>query len=72
MPKERIFHGVPASKGVAIGRAYIYEIKKAQIFQTPILSVYLKEEVARFEQAVLKTKEELKRIKEQINKEIGE
>uniref|UniRef100_A0A7C6AG03 Phosphoenolpyruvate-protein phosphotransferase n=1 Tax=candidate division WOR-3 bacterium TaxID=2052148 RepID=A0A7C6AG03_UNCW3 len=72
MPKEKILHGVPASKGVAVGKAFIYEIKKTEIFQTPILSVYLKDEVARFEKAVEKTREELKNIKEQINREIGE
>uniref|UniRef100_A0A7V0Z4U0 Phosphoenolpyruvate-protein phosphotransferase n=1 Tax=candidate division WOR-3 bacterium TaxID=2052148 RepID=A0A7V0Z4U0_UNCW3 len=72
MPKEKILHGVPASKGVAVGKAFIYEIKKTEIFQTPILSVYLKDEVSRFEKAVEKTREELKKIKEQINREIGE
>ncbi len=72
MPKEKILHGVPASKGVAIGRAFLYEVKKTEVFQTPILSVYLKDEVMRFEKAIAKTKEELHKIKEQINKEIGE
>jgi len=72
MPKEKILHGVPASKGVAVGKAFIYEIKKTEIFQTPILSVYLKDEVLRFEKALEKTREELKKIKEQINREIGE
>ncbi|MGB9720006.1 MAG: phosphoenolpyruvate--protein phosphotransferase [bacterium] len=72
MPKEKILHGVAASKGVAKGKAFIYEIKKTEVFQTPILSVYLKEEVTRFVQAISKTKEELKEIKEQINREIGE
>ncbi|MEO0184816.1 MAG: phosphoenolpyruvate-utilizing N-terminal domain-containing protein, partial [candidate division WOR-3 bacterium] len=72
MPKEKILHGVAASKGVAIGKAFIYEIKKTEVFQTPILSVYLKEETTRFERAIARTKEELKKIKEQINREIGE
>ncbi|MEO0123420.1 MAG: phosphoenolpyruvate--protein phosphotransferase [candidate division WOR-3 bacterium] len=72
MAKEKILHGVPASKGVAIGKAFIYEIKKTEVFQTPILSVYLKDEVIRFEKAIEKTREELKKIKEQINREIGE
>lgn len=72
MPKEKILHGIPASKGIAYGKAFIYEIKKIEVFQTPILPVYLKEEVARFERAIEKTKEELNKIKEQINREIGE
>lgn len=72
MPKEKILHGIPASKGVAIGKAFIYEVKKIEVFQAPILSVYLKDEVVRFEKALEKTREELKKIKEQINREIGE
>ncbi len=72
MAKEKILHGIAASKGIAYGKVFIYEIKKTEIFQTPILSVYLKEEIARFEKALVRTKEELKKIKEQINREIGE
>ncbi len=72
MPKERILHGIPASKGIAHGKVFIYEITKIEVFQTPILSVYLKEEVSRFEKAIEKTKDELIKIKEQINREIGE
>uniref|UniRef100_A0A7V3RG55 Phosphoenolpyruvate-protein phosphotransferase n=1 Tax=candidate division WOR-3 bacterium TaxID=2052148 RepID=A0A7V3RG55_UNCW3 len=72
MRKEKIFRGIPASKGIAIGKVFIYQIKKTEVFQTPILSVYLKDEIARFEKAIEKTKEELKKIKEQINREVGE
>ncbi|MGQ9534364.1 MAG: phosphoenolpyruvate--protein phosphotransferase [bacterium] len=72
MPKEKILHGIAASKGIALGKVFIYETKKIEVFLTPILSVYLKDEVARFERAIEKTKEELKKIKDQINREIGE
>ncbi len=72
MPKERIFHGIPASKGIARGKVFIYEVKKIEVFQTPILSIYLKEEISRFEKAVEKTKNDLVKIREQINREIGE
>ncbi len=72
MAKEKILRGVPASKGIGIGNGFVYEAKKVQVFQTPILSVYLKEEVARFEKALEETKKELSEIKRRINQEIGE
>ena len=51
MAKEKILRGIAAAKGIAHGHAFIYETKQLNVFQTPILSVYLKDEVERFEQA---------------------
>jgi phosphotransferase system enzyme I (PtsI) len=71
MAKEKILKGIAVSKGIAQGTVFIYETKSIQVFQTPILSVYLEDETARFEKAVERTKKELIDIKELINKEIG-
>ncbi len=72
MPKEKILRGIPASKGIARGKVFIYETKDLQVFQTPILSIYLKEEAERFERAITQTKKELEEIKQRIEQEIGE
>jgi len=72
MSKERILKGIAVSKGIAQGTAFIYETKKIEVFQTPILPVYLKEEIGRFEKAIEKTKQELINIQKRINQEIGE
>lgn len=72
MAKEKILRGIPASKGIARGKVFIYQAKNIQIFQVPILSVYLKEEIERLQKALEKTKTELVAIKERINQEIGE
>ncbi len=72
MPKQKILKGIAVSKGIAQGTAFIYETKKIEVFQTPILPVYLKEETERFEKAIEKTKQELINIQERINLEIGE
>jgi phosphotransferase system enzyme I (PtsI) len=72
MPKQRILKGIAVSKGIAQGTAFIYETKKIEVFQTPILPVYLKEETGRFEKALEKTRQELINIQERINQEIGE
>lgn len=71
MAKEKILRGIPASKGIAQGKVFVYETKKIQAFQTPILSVYLKDEAERFEKAIAHTKKELFEVKERINQEIG-
>jgi phosphotransferase system enzyme I (PtsI) len=72
MPKEKILRGIAASKGIAHGRVFVYETRHLQVFQTPIPSVYLKDEIERFERAITQTKKELIEIKERINQEIGE
>jgi len=72
MPKEKILRGIAASKGIAQGKVFVYETRSLQIFQTPILSVYLKDETERFEKAINQTKKELVEIKDRINQEIGE
>jgi phosphotransferase system enzyme I (PtsI) len=72
MGKERILKGIAVSKGIAQGTVFIYETKKVEIFQTPILSIYLKDEKERFEKAIEKTKQELLNIQKRINQEIGE
>lgn len=71
MAKEKIIHGIPASKGIAQGKVFIYETKNIQVFQTPIISFYLNEEAERFEKAVAQTKKELLEIKQRINQEVG-
>lgn len=71
MTKEKILKGIAVSKGIAQGTVFIYETKSIQVFQTPILSVYLEDETERFERAIEKTKKELIGIKNLINKEIG-
>lgn len=72
MSKEKIIRGIAAARGIAHGRAFIYETKNLQVFQTPILSVYLKDEIQRFERALDQTARELSEIKSRINQEIGE
>jgi phosphotransferase system enzyme I (PtsI) len=72
MGREKILKGIAVSKGIAQGTVFIYETKEVEVFQTPILSVYLKDERDRFDRAISKTTQELCSIKERINQEIGE
>ncbi|OPX17858.1 hypothetical protein BXT86_04315 [candidate division WOR-3 bacterium 4484_100] len=72
MARERILKGIAVSHGIARGKAYIYEPGEVEILQTPILPIYLEKEIARFEDAIEKTRQELNNIKTRINQEIGE
>ncbi len=72
MAKERILKGIAVSKGIAQGIVFVYEVRKVEVFQTPILAIYLKEEIGRFERAIEQTKKDLGDIKLRINEEIGE
>jgi phosphotransferase system enzyme I (PtsI) len=71
MVKERILKGIAVSKGISHGTVFIFETKEIEVFQTPILPIYIKEEIERFEKAIKQTKHELMSIKERINQEIG-
>ncbi|MCK4453413.1 phosphoenolpyruvate--protein phosphotransferase, partial [candidate division WOR-3 bacterium] len=71
MAKERRLKGIAVSEGIARGTVFIYETKKIEVFQTPIFSVYLKDETERFEKALDKTKQDLSNIQERINQETG-
>jgi phosphotransferase system enzyme I (PtsI) len=71
MAREKIFKGIAVSKGIAQGTVFIYATKKIEVFQTPILSVYLKDETERFDRAIEKTEQDLLNIQQRINQEIG-
>lgn len=71
MGREKIFKGIAVSKGIAQSTVFIYESKKVEIFQTPILSVYVKDETERLDRAIEKTEQDLLNIQQRINQEIG-
>ena len=61
--------GIPASPGIAVGEAFIY--KKAATL--PLKTAADPElEISRFEIALKRTKEEIRRLKEKALREIGE
>lgn len=71
MAREKILRGIAVSRGIAQGKVFIYETRAVEVFQTPILGVYLKDETERFDEAVRKTIHDLNSIQKRINEEIG-
>ena len=62
---------IPASRGIAIGKAFVYE-KDLKVERREIDETEIEKELERFDEAVKKTKEQLVEIKEKTTKEIGE
>lgn len=68
---ELVLKGIPAAPGVGIGPAYIVD---KQEFIVPPRSILEKEvpiEIARFEEAIIKTREEIVTLKERISEAMG-
>lgn len=71
--KEEIFHGLPASKGISLGKPFIYkaEFPVSDIVTTGDLSV--KKEIEEYKHAIQQSKKELSKIfelaKDKLNKE---
>lgn len=67
----RTYKGMAVSPGIAIGRALIVE-KKAKVFRVPVKPAEIEAEVARFREALVKTKEELSELKDKVARSMGD
>jgi len=67
--KERILRGIPVSSGYVIGKTFIYENLFPQLTAVPIADV--SKEIARLEQGLAETEQELKELYEQVRREMG-
>ena len=63
--------GVAASPGIAIGKVFLYTKKFAEINTRNIDESMVKDEIAKFENALKLTKEQIEKIKEKTEKEFG-
>ncbi len=63
--------GISASPGVIIGKAYLLDSEQITITKRRIKDKDLAREVARFKDALAKTKQEILSIKEKISQEMG-
>ncbi|AEF16351.1 phosphoenolpyruvate-protein phosphotransferase [Thermoanaerobacterium xylanolyticum LX-11] len=63
--------GVAASPGIAIGKVFLYTKKFAEINTQNIDESMVKDEIAKFENAIELTKAQLEKIKEKTEREFG-
>ncbi len=66
-----IFQGIPASPGVAIGRAFLLDSEEFVFKKRPINPHAIPQEIARFEEALIQTRREILDIQTKISKELG-
>jgi len=67
----RTYKGIGVSPGIAIGRALIMETV-GSVYRVPIKAEDVPREIARFEEALVKTAEELKELKAKVSRSIGD
>ncbi len=68
---ERTFRGIGVSPGVAHGKIYVHCIAEEVVPQYDVRPEDVTEEVTRFEQALIKTREQLHELQERIATGIG-
>jgi len=66
-----ILRGIPASPGVAIGRAFLFDARRFIVTPRKIRDDAIPKEIARFEEALIKTRSEIIEIQKKITKEMG-
>ena len=73
-PRERRsfeLKGVPASAGVSIGRAFLIDGEEMSVPKQPVSAAAIPQEIARFEDALARTRKEIEGIQTKISKELG-
>ncbi len=68
---ERTFQGIGVSPGVARGNIYVYSIADEVVPEYDVASADVPKEIARFEQALIKTREQLHELQGRIESGIG-
>ncbi|OQX83717.1 MAG: phosphoenolpyruvate--protein phosphotransferase [Candidatus Omnitrophica bacterium 4484_49] len=69
--KGEIIRGIPASPGIAIGKAYVISDVVFHVEKRTIKEAELSEEIKKLEAALLKTKKEIQDIQKKMAKEMG-
>lgn len=69
--RQKILKGIPASPGISIGKAYLFDTREVVIPRKRIKRSEVSAEIKRFKSALNKTKKEIVEIRDKISREIG-
>lgn len=69
---EKVFHGVPASGGIAIGPAYLYHSQGLTVSRRVLKPEEIESELKRFQEALSKTRAQIKKLEEKAKEKLGE
>ena len=67
----QFLRGVPASPGISMGKAFLLDSEEITIPRRHIGAEQIPQEIARFEEALIKTRQEILEIQNRIAKELG-
>ena len=70
-PRSLTLKGIPASPGVAIGRAFLLDSEEVAIAKQAVAPAAVPQEIARFEEALAQTRQEILAIQQKISDELG-
>ncbi len=69
--KEIMLKGIPASPGIVSGKAFLYGREQYTIMRRAINDAQIQNEIKRFKDALVQTKNEILEIKKRISNEMG-
>ena len=69
---EKVFNGVPASGGIAIGPAHLYRPQGLSPSRRNLKTGEVKEELARFQGAMIKTRTQISDLEAKMKEKLGE
>ncbi len=69
--QERVFRGIGASPGVAIGKAFIFDCEEVVVIKRRIDAAQVPLEIARFEDALIRTRQEILQIQDKVSERLG-
>ncbi len=71
MKKQLLLRGILAAPGVAIGKAFCLGSEKLEVEKQSVSESRIPREIARFEEALIKTRSEILDIQKKISREMG-
>jgi phosphotransferase system enzyme I (PtsI) len=69
--KEAVYRGIGVSPGVAIGKAFIFDSEEVVVIKRHIDAAQVPTEIARFEDALIRTRQEILDIQNKISERLG-
>lgn len=70
--QEFVFRGIPVSPGVAHGKAWLLAQKELEIPSYPLVEEQVEAEIARFETAIMATRQQISELRDEVSKKLSE
>jgi phosphotransferase system enzyme I (PtsI) len=71
-PRQTILHGIAASPGIAVGRAFLFDPRHVVVEARPLAEDEVEREVERFLRAIENTKKHVRKLRQQVARQVNE